>query len=609
VQADHGTGSAAPGLPRMQDLGAQPSQFRILILSLLAAVIGLASGVIAWILYHLIGFFTNFFFYHRISFQFTSARANLLGPWEIVIPVIGGVIVGIMAKYGSPKIKGHGIPEAMEAVLVGHSKIEPRVAVLKPLSAAIAIGTGGPFGAEGPIIQTGGAVGSLVGQLFNTTAAERKVLLACGAAAGMSATFNTPIAGVILSIELLLFEFKARSFIPLVIASTLATAVHWTLLGRGPMFAVGQIDFGVPQGLPFYVLLGLLCGVAAVGFSKALYFVEDLFEKLPVDDMWWPAIGAVGLGVIGYFVPRVLGVGYDTIGDILNNHLVMKMLLLVLIFKSLALVISLGSGTSGGLLAPMFMSSAALGGVFAALINRVFPTAHAAPTGFALVAMGAVFGAAARAPFTFIIFAFEITRNYDSVLPLMLVTVIADAIAMLLSPSSIMTEKLVRRGLHIDQDYEADVLQEVSVSEVMDRNAASVPPEMTVRELADRVARRDPAATAHQGHPIVDHAGHLVGMVTRSDMLRALDKDASGRLTVLEAGTKDPIVVYPDELLAEAVERMLRHDIGRLPVVSREEPDHVIGYLGRSQVMAARARRLEEEYVREPGWIHFRFLP
>ena len=593
----------------MQDLEARPGQFRVLILSLLAAVIGLAAGVIAYILYHLIGFFTNLFFFHRISFQFTSARLNLLGPWEIAIPVVGGVIVGIMAKYGSPKIKGHGIPEAMEAVLVGHSKIEPRVAVLKPISAAIAIGTGGPFGAEGPIIQTGGAVGSLVGQLFNSTAAERKVLLACGAAAGMSATFNTPIAGVILSIELLLFEFKARSFIPLVIASTLATAVHWVLLGRGPMFAVGRIDFGVPRELPFYILLGLLCGVAAVGFSKALYFVEDLFEKLPVDDMWWPALGAAGLGVIGYFVPRVLGVGYDTIGDILNNHLAVKLLLLVLIFKSLALVISLGSGTSGGLLAPMFMSSAALGGVFAGFINWVVPAARVAPTGFALVAMGAVFGAAARAPFTFIIFAFEITRNYDAVLPLMLVTVIADALAMLLSRSSIMTEKLVRRGLHIEQDYEADVLQEVSVSEVMDRNAASVPPEMTVRELADRIARGDPAAIAHQGHPIVDHSGRMVGIVTRSDVLRALNQGEAGRMTVLEAGTKDPIVVYPDELLSEAVARMLRHDIGRLPVVSREEPTRVIGYLGRSQVMAARARRLEEESVREPGWIHSRFLP
>lgn len=609
MHGDHETGSAAPVLPRMQDLGTPASQFRILILSLLSSVIGLAAGLIAYLLYHLIGFFTNLFFFQRISFQFTSARLNPLGPWEIVIPVVGGIIVGAMAKYGSPKIKGHGIPEAMEAVLVGHSKIEPRVALLKPLSAAIAIGTGGPFGAEGPIIQTGGAVGSLVGQLFNTTAAERKVLLACGAAAGMSATFNTPIAGVILSIELLLFEFKARSFIPLVIASTLATAVHWVLLGRGPMFAVGEIDFAVPRGLPFYLVLGLLCGVAAVGFTKALYFVEEQFEKLPVDDMWWPAIGAIALGVIGYFVPRVLGVGYDTIGDILNNHLAMKMLVLVLVFKTLALVVSLGSGTSGGLLAPMFMSSAALGGVFAALINRVFPAAHVAATGFALVAMGAVFGAAARAPFTFIIFAFEITRNYDSVLPLMLVTVIADAVAMLLSSSSVMTEKLVRRGLHIDQDYESDVLQEVTVSEVMDRTVASVPPEMTVRELADRVARSDPAAIAHQGHPIVDPAGRMVGIITRSDVLRALDKDAAGRLTVLEAGTKDPLVAYPDELLSTAVARMLRQDIGRLPVVSREEPNRVIGYLGRSQVMAARTRRLQEEYVREPGWIHFRFLP
>ncbi|HLK33826.1 MAG TPA: chloride channel protein, partial [Terriglobales bacterium] len=418
-----------------------------------------------------------------------------------------------------------------------------------------------------------------------------------------------PIAGVILSIELLLFEFKARSFIPLVIASTLATAVHWWLLGRGPMFTVGQIDFGVPRGLPFYVVLGLLCGVAAVVFSKALYFVEDQFEKLPLDDMWWPAIGAVGLGVIGYFVPRVLGVGYDTIGDILNNHLAVKMLLLVLVFKTVALVISLGSGTSGGLLAPMFMSSAALGGVFADGVNWLFPAAHVAPTGFALVAMGAVFGAAARAPFTFIIFAFEITRNYDSVLPLMLVTVIADAIAMLLSHSSIMTEKLVRRGLHIEQDYESDVLQEVAVSEVMDRNAATVPPEMTVRELADRIARRDPEAIAHQGHPIVDHQGKLVGIITRSDLLRALEKDASGQMPVLEAGTKDPIVAYPDELLYDAVARMLRQDLGRLPVVSREDPKRVVGYLGRSQVMMARARRLEEEYVREPGWIHFRFLP
>src|SRR5207237_773046 len=238
--------------------------------------------------------------------EFTSARHHQLGAWVILMPVIGGVIVGFMAKYGTAKMKGHDIPEPIEAVLINRSRIEPRVAILKPISAAIAIGTGGPFGAEGPIIQTGGAVGSLVGQLFHTTASERKVLLACGAAAGMSATFNTPIAGVILAIELLLFEFKSRSFIPLVIASTLATAVHIRLLGAGPMFAVAAVDFGIPRALPFYLLLGVICGFAALILSKSLYWVEDQFEKLPADPLWWPAIGALGLGIIGYFVPRVL---------------------------------------------------------------------------------------------------------------------------------------------------------------------------------------------------------------------------------------------------------------------------------------------------------------
>ena len=282
---------------------AEPAQFRMVLVSFLAAGIGLIAGGIAFLLYKLIGLLTNIAFYGRFVADFTSARHNHLGLWVIPIPVIGGLIVGVMAKYGSSKIKGHGIPEAMEAVLFNRSRIQPRVAILKPISAAIAIGTGGPFGAEGPIIQTGGAVGSLVGQVFHTTASERKVLLACGAAAGMSATFNTPIAGVILAIELLLFEFKARSFIPLVVASTLATAVHMQLLGAGPMFTVTAMDFGVPSALPFYLLLGVICGLAAVGFSKLLYWTEDQFEKLPIDELWWPAIGALGLGIIGYFVP------------------------------------------------------------------------------------------------------------------------------------------------------------------------------------------------------------------------------------------------------------------------------------------------------------------
>lgn len=603
-----GAGAHLPGVrafrPQSSEDGTGPAQFRLVLVSFLAGGIGLVAGGIAWILYKLIGLFTNLFFFHRFDTTFASPRLSHLGPWVIFIPVIGGLIVGLMAKYGSSKIKGHGIPEAMEAVMFNRSRIQPRVAILKPISAAIAIGTGGPFGAEGPIIQTGGAVGSLVGQVFHTTASERKVLLACGAAAGMSATFNTPIAGVILAIELLLFEFKSRSFIPLVIASTLATAVHMQTLGTGPMFTVTQVDFAIPRALPFYLLLGAICGLAAVGFSKLLYWVEDLFEKLPVDQLWWPAIGALGLGIIGYFVPRVLGVGYDTISDILNAQLALKLLLVVMIAKAVALVISLGSGTSGGLLAPMFMSSAALGGVFALTINRLFPSANLAAGAFALVAMGAVFGAASRATFAFIIFAFEITRDYNAVLPLMLVSVIADGVAMLFMPkTSIMTEKLARRGLRIHQDYETDILQQVAVAETMDRDVPTVSANMRIAELADRIANHDPDVSRHQGLFIVDGEGKLAGLITRGDVLRALDQDSEGVLTVLEAGSRDLIVAFPDELISEASDKMLRNDIGRLPVVEREDPRKLVGYLGRHGVMAARLRRLHEEHVREPGWM------
>jgi len=597
----HGADST-PGIPLFSL--SQPAQFRIVLVSFLAAGVGLVAGVVAYVLYKLIELFTNLFFFHRWSADFASVRVHQLGPWVILVPVIGGLIVGVMAKYGSSKIKGHGIPEAMEAVLANRSRIEPRVALLKPISAAIAIGTGGPFGAEGPIIQTGGAIGSLVGQVLHTTAVERKVLLACGAAAGMSATFNTPIAGVILAIELLLFEFKSRSFIPLVVASTLAAVVHMQLLGPGPMFHVATMDFGIPHALPFYLVLGLVCGLAAVGLSKTLYWVEDLFEKLPFDELWWPAIGALGLGLIGFFVPRVFGVGYDTIGDILNGQLVWKILLIVMVAKFVALVLSLGSGTSGGLLAPTFLWSAALGGLFAMVGNYLFPTAHLSPGAFALVAMGAVFRAASRATFSFIIFAFEITRDYNSVLPLMLVAVIADGIAMLFMPnSSIMTEKLARRGLRVHQDYEADALTQATVGETMEKEAPVIPADTKVGALAERIARRDPAMARHEALLVLDAAGMLAGIVTRGDILRALDKDSSGGMTVQEAGKTHLVVTYPDELVSEAAAKLLRFDIGRLPVVDRADERKVVGYLGRAAILAARLRRFQDEHVLEPGWL------
>jgi H+/Cl- antiporter ClcA len=587
-----------------------PAQFRIVLISFLSAAVGLVAGLVAYVLYKLIGLFTNLFFFHQWSTAFRSVGAHHLGPWVILVPVGGGLVVGVMAKYGSSKIKGHGIPEAMEAVLVSRSRIEPKVALLKPISAAIAIGTGGPFGAEGPIIQTGGAIGSLVGQVLHTTAVERKVLLACGAAAGMSATFNTPISGVIIAIELLLFEFKSRSFIPLVIASTLATAVHMVLLGPGPMFKVGVVDFGFPHALPFYIVLGPICGFAAVALSKTLYWVEDFFEKIPVDELWYPAIGALALGILGFFVPRVFGVGYDTIGDILNGNLAWKLLLIVMLAKFTALVISLGSGTSGGLLAPTFMWSAAMGGLFAMVGNIAFPHAHLSPGAFALVAMGAVFGAASRATFSFIIFAFEITRDYNSVLPLMLASVIADGIAMLFMPkSSIMTEKLARRGLRVHQDYEADVLSQACVSETMEKNAPVIPVGTKVAEVAERIARRDPAVARHEALLIVDGAGNLAGIVTRGDILRALDADSSGAITVEKAGRTQLVVTYPDEAVSDAAAKLLRFDIGRMPVVDRSDERKIVGYLGRAAILAARMRRLQDEDVREEGWLRRGWRP
>jgi CBS domain-containing protein len=322
--------------------------------------------------------------------------------------------------------------------------------------------------------------------------------------------------------------------------------------------------------------------------------------------MWWPAIGCVVLGVVGYFVPRVLGVGYDTISDILNGHIVFKILLLVLICKALVLVVTIGSGTSGGLLAPMFMSSAAMGSVVAIIINHFIPSAGISPASFALVAMGAVFGAASRATFTFIIFAFEITQDYNSILPLMLVAVIADGIALAFSPNSIMTEKLARRGLKIHSDYEPDILRQISVGEAMSKDVAQVLGTMPVREMAEAMAKHDPVLSRHQGVLIVDEAGKLQGIITRGDLLRAMETDPTGNLTVLEAGSRKLQVAYTDELLFHAANRMVAADVGRLPVVDRADPTKVLGYLGRSGVLSARLRQIQEEQVREPGWMRRR---
>lgn len=576
---------------------------RSLYITVLAAASGIVSGGVAYLLYYLIAVTGNAVFFRTYDPRhLATMQDNHFGAWIVVIPAVGGLIVGLMAKYGTDKIKGHGIPEAMEAVLTNQSRISARVAVLKPLSAVIAIGTGGPFGAEGPIIQTGGALGSLLGQFVKTSAAERKVLLACGASAGMAAIFGTPIAAVLISIELLLFEFRVRSFIQLVVASTVATVVRHRLLGSGPLFHVHSVPFGIPDTIPYYVLLGVICGLFAAGFSKALFWVEDQFGKLPFDSLWHPALGALMLGGIAYFVPRVLGVGYDVITAILNDQFTLRILLLILVFKSLALLVSLGSGTSGGLLAPMFMSGAALGGAFALIVNTFVPGAHLAPGAFALVGMAALFGSAARAPFTLLVFAFEITRDYDAVLPLMLVTVVATGVTMLVMRRTIMTEKLERRGLRVPSDYVIDPLKSVAVEEVMEPQPATVSESATLGDLARRFALVTPTEKPSHAFPVLTETGQLVGIVTRGDVLRALgDEPSTTSAPVGRFCSRNLVLAHPDEPVRDALDLMLRHEIGRLPVVDPMDPGRLRGYLGRSGIMRAHGIRRREETLREGG--------
>ncbi|MFI5356802.1 MAG: chloride channel protein [Opitutales bacterium] len=579
---------------------------RLAVVSALAAALGAFVGLVAYFLFRLIGLITNLSFYGRWSFAESVPTTDHVHAWVILIPAAGGLLVGLIARFGSRKICGHGIDSVIEAVLYHRSKIDPEIAVLKPAASAIVIGTGGPFGVEGPIIQTGGAVGSILGQLLHLTVAERKTLLAAGAAAGLAATFSTPIAAVLLAIELLLFEYKPRSFIPLVVATTLATTVRFLLLGRAPMVTLGPVDFGFIHELPWYVLLGIVSGLAAVGFVRALEWAEDKFEllaRLGLDDMWWPALGGLGLGLIGYFVPRTLGSGYGTIADILNGRLAIAAVALILVFKPMAILTALGSRTSGGTLAPMFMSGAALGAMFAWAVNAVYPAAALSPAACAVLAMAAFFGAAARAPFAFIIFAFEMTRSYEAVLPLMLVVVVAHGIALALMKHSVMTLSLARKGLPVNQEFEADAFQRVAVGDVMDEDVTPVAADTTVADLSARIAKGEPALMRHQAFPLVDGEGSLVGIVTRGDLVRAFASVPTGEMSVLRAGTKDPAVTYPDELVDAALNRMLDRGCGRLPVVSRGAQGKLVGYLGRTAILNSRLQRFGDEHVREPGWL------
>src|SRR4051812_17896212 len=429
-------------------IGRTPTP-RLVLLTAVGVALGFAGGGAAWVLLHLITLITNVALFHQFE---TAARPlkELDVGWTLFAAAVGGaVIISLLARW-APLIRGHGIPEAMEAVLVKQSRVAPRTAIAKPISAALAIGTGAPFGAEGPIIVTGASIGSLIGQVIRVSPAERKILLAAGAAAGMAATFGSPLAAVVLAIELLLFEFSVRAFVPLVVASAIAGGMHNVLFGtKGPLFTVPAHDYAGLDVLPTFVILGLACGVLAIVITRGLFLVEEGYRRLPVSEFWHPVIGAVGFACVGIFVPRVLGVGYDVIGDVLAGKLALGVIAALAIGKLLAWWLALASGTSGGTLAPILLISSAFGSLVGAGLNHVMPGHDVAIGAFAVVAMAATFGAATRATFTSIVFVFELTRDYEVILPLMLATVLADIVFSAVSEDSLMTEKLRRRGLRI----------------------------------------------------------------------------------------------------------------------------------------------------------------
>jgi chloride channel protein, CIC family len=570
---------------------------RLIVLSMMAVVIGATSAVVADALVWLIAVITNFAFYQRFSSVFQSPEHHTLGYFVIIVPVIGGLVIGLLARYGSDKIRGHGIPEALEAILFGRSRMSLKVALLKPISSAISIGTGGPFGAEGPIIMTGGAVGSLFAQLFHLSSAERKTLLVAGAAGGMSAIFASPVAAVLLAVELLLFEWRPRSFIPVAIAAAVAGALRVPLMGSGPIFPVTPHTALGGEGLLIAFAVGIIAGIASGILTSLVYGFEDLFERLPIHWMWWPAIGGIFIGLGGLIEPRVLGVGYDTIHGLLRGEIIGGALIGLLIGKAIVWSIALGSGTSGGVLAPLLI----MGGALGAFEARFIPIGDAGL--WAIISMAAMMGGTMRSPLTAMVFTLELTHDLNLLPGLLVGSIAAHALTVLLLRRSILTEKVARRGYHITREYSVDPLTAMRVEEVMDTDVPTVTAAMRVSELSDRIAKNDPLLTRRQGIPIVNEENRLVGIITRGDVLRSLEQGQNGNTTVLDAGSRELIVAYPDEILQEAVTKMLRADIGRLPVVDRGDPRRLVGYLGRAGVMAARLKLHDEEFVREQGWL------
>jgi chloride channel protein, CIC family len=585
-----------------EELGDFSTTLRVLPISALAVGIGVLCAYVALALLRLIGLFTNLFYYGHWGGALVSPAGNHLGWYAVLVPVGGGLIVGLMARYGSERIRGHGIPEAIEAILINGSRVEPKVAFLKPVASAIAIGSGGPFGAEGPIIMTGGAFGSMIAQLFHLTNAERKTLLVAGAAGGMSATFAAPVASVLLAVELLLFEWKPRSLVPVALASVVADVMRRYILGFGPMFPVPRHPLHIgPLSLLGCALAGLLAGCLSALLTLSIYKVEDRFQKLPIHWMWWPLVGGLAVGLGGMIFPQALGVGYDTIATLLQGAVTTKVILGVLLVKWFIWAVSLGSGTSGGVLAPLLMMGGALGGLEAMFLP------HEGAGFWPLVSMGATLGGTMRAPFTSIIFAFELTQDSSILLPLLIASVVSHAFTVLTLKRSILTEKVARRGYHLSSEYAVDPLEILFARDVMRTKVAVLPASSSLSEFQK-------ALTDHRQSqrllPVVDGDGVLVGVVTRGDIYKLCDQSDESllRRPLRDAVRRETVEAYPAEPLRSVVYRMAEKRITRMPVVDADTRKF-LGLIALDDLLKARARHLEEEKRREQVLSLRVFLP
>ncbi|UDM49792.1 chloride channel protein [Cupriavidus sp. MP-37] len=561
---------------------------RLLLLSVIALGIGALSTVAADVLVNLIRFFTNLFFYQTLSLAERSPAGHALGAWVIAVPVVGGLIVGLMARYGSDKIRGHGIPEAIEAVLFGKSKMSPRVAVLKPLSSGIVIGSGGPFGAEGPIIMTGGSLASLLAQYLHLTAGERKALLVAGACAGMTAIFGTPVAAVLLAVELLLFELRPRSLLPVALACAVAGFLRPLLFEAGPLFPLQTAAAGTPALLSC-VLAGLLCGVLGAGLTLALYRTEDAFARLPLHWMWWPALGGLVVGIGGYFEPRALGVGYDVIGDLLNNRIAIEIALALLAVKAVIWIAALGSGTSGGVLAPLLMLGAGLGVVLAPWLPG------GSPQLWALVCMAGVLGSVLGAPLTAIVFAFGLTHDTQALLPLLLTTAVAYGFSVLAMKRSIMTEKIARRGLHIYREYSVDPLERAHVDELMTREVVAIDADLPV---ADAMVRYFGEHAAHRAYPVVSD-GRVLGMLERTAIRALAAGEVPPGMRCRDLLSAPAHVLLPGQTARAAAGSMAALSVARLPVVESVETMRLAGIVSLRDLLRPSGSVFHEESRRE----------